>query len=373
MAKLYLNSEEPISFSLRAIYEEYGYTRYKMSKFEEYDLYARFGDALTSEGVITFNNPGGKLMALKPDVTLSIIKNGRNTQGVQKVYYDEKVYRVPKGADEYREISQVGLECMGDIDLFSVAEVLRLAGESMRAIDRAGVLDVCHMGIPIEIMEECGLPTESRREIIALLGEKNSHELRAACERAGMDPDNVRRMMALCSTYGTSGEVLNRLGMMLGQKYYPQLREIWYIMDTLPMEIACKVKIDFSAGTEYGYYNGMVFKGYVPGIPTPVLSGGQYDRLMKKMGREGGAVGFAVYPDYLQRNGSAEDSGPDTVLYYKKTNHPSDVAAIAEYLRLHGYKVMTAKETDTKINFKNAFKIEKGEAKKIEKKRKANS
>ena len=49
------------------------------------------------------------------------------------------------------------------------------------------------------------------------------------------------------------------------------------------------------------YYNGIVFKGYVNGIPSGVLSGGQYDSLLAKLGRKSRAVGFAVYMDLLER------------------------------------------------------------------------
>ena len=69
--------QEKVMFGLRSLYRSYGYTQYKMSKFEEYDLYAKNKDFLISDGVITFTDTNGKLMALKPDVTLSIIKNKR--------------------------------------------------------------------------------------------------------------------------------------------------------------------------------------------------------------------------------------------------------------------------------------------------------
>ena len=74
---LLLDSEK-IIFALRSLYSEYGYKPYRMSKFEEYDLYAENKEFLVSDNVITFTDTDGKLMALKPDVSLSIIKNGRN-------------------------------------------------------------------------------------------------------------------------------------------------------------------------------------------------------------------------------------------------------------------------------------------------------
>ena len=71
----FLKDDEKAILSFRSLYQKYGYLPYKMSKFEEYDLYVKNKDFLVSDSVITFNDTNGKLLALKPDVTLSIIKN----------------------------------------------------------------------------------------------------------------------------------------------------------------------------------------------------------------------------------------------------------------------------------------------------------
>ena len=39
-----LRSEEQTMYRLRGLYEKYGYRRFKMSKFEEYDLYVQRPD-----------------------------------------------------------------------------------------------------------------------------------------------------------------------------------------------------------------------------------------------------------------------------------------------------------------------------------------
>ena len=44
-----LRSEEQTMYRLRGLYEKYGYRRFKMSKFEEYDLYVRNKDFLVSD------------------------------------------------------------------------------------------------------------------------------------------------------------------------------------------------------------------------------------------------------------------------------------------------------------------------------------
>ena len=70
-----LKKEDMYILKLRHLYESFGYIHYKMNKFEEYDLYAKNKDFLASSNIITFTDTNGKLLALKPDVTLSIIKN----------------------------------------------------------------------------------------------------------------------------------------------------------------------------------------------------------------------------------------------------------------------------------------------------------
>ena len=122
-----LKNEEKAIFSLRSLYKKYGYMPFKMSKFEEYDLYVRNKDFLVSDRIITFNDTNGKLLALKPDVTLSVIKSGVDAPGCkQKVYYNENIYRVSGSTHQYTEIMQVGLECIGDIDLYDVFEAVHL-------------------------------------------------------------------------------------------------------------------------------------------------------------------------------------------------------------------------------------------------------
>ena len=93
-----LRIDERVAHCLRTLYHRFGYCHYKMSKFEEYSLYAKNTDFLGSDAILSFTDTTGRLMALKPDVTLSIISNSKDIPGqVQKVYYDEKCLPCPEG------------------------------------------------------------------------------------------------------------------------------------------------------------------------------------------------------------------------------------------------------------------------------------
>ena len=56
-----LDERERIGFRLREAYQRRGFSRYRMGKFEEYDLYSRNKDFLLSDGVITFTATNGRL------------------------------------------------------------------------------------------------------------------------------------------------------------------------------------------------------------------------------------------------------------------------------------------------------------------------
>ena len=306
-----IRNDERAIFTLRALYHQRGYKPFKMRKFEEYDLYVKNKDFLISDSVITFTDTNGKLMALKPDVTLSIIKNTKDTPGVQKLYYDENVYRVTNRTHAFTEIMQMGLECIGDVDTVCITEVLTLAAESLRTISASSMLDISSMGIISEILDSAGADFETRKKVLNCIGEKNIHELRETCALAGIDSSAAELLCGLVGIKGRPADVLPEIKSMLGGTVSPEsLGEFERIALALGSgSFGDMVNIDFSVVNDMNYYNGIVFKGFISSIPSGVLSGGQYDKLMKKMGRSSSAIGFAVYLDMLER--MDEDDAPE--------------------------------------------------------------
>ena len=231
--------EEEIVFKLRSLYTAYGYRPYKMSKFEEYDLYVRNRDFLVSESVITFNDTDGRLLALKPDVTLSIVKNSTDVNGfVNKVYYNENVYRVSSRTETYREIMQTGLECIGDIDTYNVIEVLSLAAKSLEAISPDYVLDVSHMGIVFGLLEMTGADDITKSKIIECISSKNAHDLAKICNENNVDANVTEKLCKFISIYGNINSVIEKLKALdLGEWANVAIDELQYISDALDNDL----------------------------------------------------------------------------------------------------------------------------------------
>ena len=127
---------EQATFRLRALYEQAGYRKYRASRFEEYALYQEYQRFLPDAQVITFTDLDGKLRAIKPDVTLSIAKTAQPAAGeCKRFYYNEEVCRPSRESHTFQTIHQMGLESMGAVDADEQAAVVRLALQSLAALD----------------------------------------------------------------------------------------------------------------------------------------------------------------------------------------------------------------------------------------------
>jgi ATP phosphoribosyltransferase involved in histidine biosynthesis len=305
------SNKEKAMFALRQLYAKHGFSMYRMSKFEEFGLYAENMDFLDSGQIITFTDTDGMLMALKPDVTLSIVKNNRHIGNrIIKLYYNENIYRVSPKTRFFKEIMQVGLECLGAVDDACISEVLLLAAESMKVLSDEAKLDVSNLDILTQLFESCGVTRETEEQITMCISSKNAHGLERICRAADLGPARAELLKTLVTTYGSPEEVIPKLEKSFldnslftfeeKDSFRKSIGALRKIVDAFrEAGLEDMLNIDFSVVSDLKYYNGIIFKGFVAGVPDGVLSGGQYDKLMKRMKRTSRAIGFGVYMDNL--------------------------------------------------------------------------
>ena len=358
--KIFKNDEKAV-YNLRTLYRRFGYTRFKMSKFEEYDLYVRNKDFLISDGIITFTDTNGRLLALKPDVTLSIIKNAKDIKGsVEKLYYNENVYRISQDSHSFKEINQTGLECIGDISIYDVCEMLYLAVKSLEVIDPNYMLDVAHAGLVSALINACNLSNEVKKRVFESIQNKSIDEIALLFQNELMSKFSYDIISKLMATYKNCSDVVSAFD-GISEEIDVQLDEFASICNSLSdLGLTDKVRIDFSMVSDSSYYSGIVFKGYISGIFTSVLSGGQYDKLMRQMGKTSGAVGFAVYLDALERHGNDKnDYDYDFVIIKDCTCDSAQIIKTVESLSENGFSVIVLSEIPKNIRYKSLMKLTK--------------
>lgn len=364
-----LKDEERVIFQLRKLFEHHGYKKVRVHKFEEYSLYIDNKNFLKTENIITFMDLDGKLLALRPDVTLSIVKNldAQKTDSFEKLYYLEKVYRLSRQNREYKEIGQMGLECIGKIDEYATIEVIRLAVKSLGAISENYLLDISHMGFLSGLLEGIAIDEQSKYELAKCIRAKNIYELKTRLDKIKLSDFYKDKLLQIPQLYGDFNKVLLSAQPLVVndtmQKALDELKALYTSFDGTPL--SQKLNLDISIVNDLDYYNGIIFQGYVENIPKAVLAGGQYDNLLHKLGKDKGAIGFAVYLDELEqfyRRDISNDA--DVLVLYDTIDNYKEFSSLIEDKIAQGLRVRVERVKPQGLRCKTILRYANGKLKK---------
>lgn len=337
-----LDRDDKLRIEMSALFKRYGYDRYRTAKFDSYEVYRRNKDYIGDESIVTLTGADGRLMALRPDVTLGIVSNHDGVSS-KKYFYDENVFRRDKRG-EYREIRQVGVELIGGKGAYPEYETVALAIRAMELIGEQYILSVGNIDVVERAMSELELSGEKREKVRACIRAKAIHELKRLLGEDG------RTLIELVSTEGEWRSALKRVrAIMPGAE--SELCALETLMTALEeSSLAGSVRLDFSLVNDFRYYNGVVFTGFVRGVPSAVLTGGRYDNMMKRLCRGEAAIGFALDFDLISSLPKRE-GGCDTLIVYADAPVEA-VAAAVEKCVAAGERVLAVAEDDGSVRAK---------------------
>ena len=311
-----LINENSIVSNLINIYERFGFKKIKLSKFEDYNLYNNNKDFLQTEHILTFMNLNGNLKSLRPDVTLSIVKKvlKDNEKETQKIYYIEDIYKIV--SNEYEEIPQVGVEIIGKLNKYSNLEIISMAIESLKSINEDYILEISNIDFISAIFDEIGINENLKIEILKNIYGKNKHDLEKLLDK-NIKSEYKKYILSFIELSGNYKYILKKLKSLIinkkMQKSYEELKSLSFVFELY--NNFDKILLDFSIESQLGYYNGIIFKGYIKGNNDIILSGGRYDKLLNKFNSNKNAIGFAIYMDKLYEKNKSSDYIDILILY----------------------------------------------------------
>lgn len=311
-----LINENSIVPNLINIYERFGFKKIKLSKFEDYNLYNNNKDFLQTEHILTFMNLNGNLKSLRPDVTLSIVKKvlKDNEKETQKIYYIEDIYKIV--SNEYEEIPQVGVEIIGKLNNYSNLEIISMAIESLKSINKNYILEISNIDFISAIFDEINLEENLKIEILNNIYLKNKHDLEKLLNK-NVDNKYKKYILSFIELSGNYKDILKKLKSLIinkkMQKSYEELKSLSFVFELY--NNFDKILLDFSIESQLGYYNGIIFKGYIKESNDIILSGGRYDKLLNKFNSNKNAIGFAIYMDKLYEKNKSSDYIDILILY----------------------------------------------------------
>ena len=370
-----MSKKDLVLLNIRKMYDSYGYKKISLPSFEEYDLYNENKDFI-DRNVLTVMSPNGKLLALRPDITLSVAKKVSKDQSLKysKIYYQENTYNLTKYVG-YEEDEQLGIELIGKESTFLDFEIINLAVKSLDIINKKSMIILSHAGFISSIFENFDLEYEIKEQILDCINRKNSHDIQKILKSNEHISENVKKLIYKIPEL--SGNLENIEKELLKyeinvntKKILSELKQL----NSLLMKFYKKSKIifDFSVVKNLNYYNGIILQGYIEDFPNVILTGGRYDKLFEKFGVDTGAVGFAILTDGLKGYYKDTDKKDFEVLIaYDNSDFEKLVEIVNDFqkkgLRVRTENIENLSESDFEIfNFDEKYIFQNGELKKEE-------
>lgn len=370
-----MSKKDLVLLNIRKMYDSYGYKKISLPSFEEYDLYNENKDFI-DRNVLTVMSPNGKLLALRPDITLSVAKKVSKDQSLKysKIYYQENTYNLTKYVG-YEEDEQLGIELIGKESTFLDFEIINLAVKSLDIINKKSMIVLSHAGFISSIFENFDLEYEIKEQILDCINRKNSHDIQKILKRNEHISENVKKLIYKIPELSENLENIEKelLKYKINGNTKKILSELKQL-NSLLMKFYKKSKIifDFSVVKNLNYYNGIILQGYIEGFPNVILTGGRYDKLFEKFGVDTGAVGFAILTDGLKGYYKDTDKKDFEILIAYDNSDFEKLVEIVNDFQKKGLRVRTENienlgKSDFEIfNFDEKYVFQNGELKKEE-------
>lgn len=283
---------------LSAAFSRAGFSAVRTAGLEYYDTFAGIGSTVEQSKMFKMTDRDGSLIVLRPDMTLACarIAATKLRQKRARLCYFSDVYDFSAGGNADREVAQAGVEIFGEQGAFADAYAVAFAAECLREIGIGDfIIDIGHVGYYKGVLEGSGLSEEAAEEIRGYINAKDAVNVEIALKEHGASERAQAALLALPSLFG-GAEVLDEAAALTDNPAalgaLAHLKKVYAFLG----EMGAEKYVSFDLGTvkSLAYYSGIVFTGLAGGVGAPVLSGGRYDGLCARFGRDLAAVGFAI-------------------------------------------------------------------------------
>lgn len=291
----------------RRLFEAWAYQRVIPPTYEHYDVLLAGSGAELEEKVFRVLDREGNILALRSDLTTQVARIvGTKLFDMPlplRFYYLASVFRYEEPqAGRQREFRQAGIELIGAAGAEADAEVLALAVEALR---RAGLaefqLNVGHLGLFHALAAEAGLGAGQLEGVREAANRKDAQGLAEALARARVRPPvsaAIECLLGLCGGPEVLAEAARLSAHPAARAAVERLQAIHIALERRGLE--SHVIYDLGETRGMGYYTGIAFEGFAPGLAFPLCSGGRYDELIGRYGPPRPAVGLALVTERVR-------------------------------------------------------------------------
>ena len=291
---------------IKKVFHLYGYHDIQTPTFEYFDVFRKEIGTVPSNELYKFFDKDGNTLALRPDITPSIARAAATLfqdeeLPIRLCYTGSTFVNHSNYQGRLRETTQMGAELMGDDSVEADAEMLALVIESMLTIGlKEFQLSVGNVDFFQSLIEDACLDEEAELRVRELINNRNYFGVEEFLNSIQVKRSSKEEFSALNELVGGIDILAQAKNIAPNSKGVMAVKRLEKIYDTLKLYGVEKfVTFDLSMSGTYGYYTGIIFRGYTFGTGDAIVKGGRYDHLLEKFGKEFASIGFVIVIDEL--------------------------------------------------------------------------
>ncbi len=297
-------NKEEMKRRILNVFRSYGYAIVETPLIEYYATYQNTFDSIKEEQLYKFMDDNGQILALRTDMTLPIARLCATKLGNVKppfrFCYASNVYKVRQSfAGKRNEVTDCGIELIG-LDKQSDPEVVTCAIDTLEALGlKEYTFEIGNSDIFKQACALAGVDAEDRTILADLIDRKSMIDLKDFLSQKGFEGKVSGFFRSLPLANGENALAESRK-ICFDEKLVNVISQLEKLQsDLLLLKPKAKISFDLGKVPHLNYYTGIIFEAFIPGIGTSILSGGRYDTLLQKLGRDLPACGFGIKLDYL--------------------------------------------------------------------------
>ena len=284
----------------------YGYHDIQTPMFEFFDVFRKEIGTIPSKELYKFFDREGETLALRPDMTPQIATAAatlfqEEELPVRLCYMGSTFINHSSYQGRLKENTQMGAEFIGIDSVEADAEMLSLVVDCLK---KAGLeefqINVGNVDFFQSMIEDAQVEEDTEIRLRELVNNRNYFGVEELLEEAEVKRSARESFSALSELVGGPEILENAKRIAPNAKALKAVKRLEQIYEVLKAyKVESYVSFDLSMSGLYGYYTGIIFRGYTFGSGDAIVKGGRYDHLIEKFGKEAASIGFAIVVDDL--------------------------------------------------------------------------
>lgn len=284
----------------------YGYQGIQTPTFEFFDIFSKEIGTTPSKELYKFFDKEGNTLVLRPDFTPSMARCAskyfmEDEITIRFCYSGNTFTNTSNLQGKLKEVTQMGAELIGDSSPRGDAEMLSLLIEALKNTGLENFqVSVGQTEYFKGICADAGLDEETENELREFISNKNLFGAEALLIEKGIDKEFCDLILSVDDLFGGLDILSSAKSLVHNPRSLNAISRLEEVYDILKIYgVESYVSFDLGMLSKYHYYSGIIFKAYTYGIGDAIVTGGRYDHLLAKFGKDSPAIGFMVIIDDL--------------------------------------------------------------------------